>query len=127
MLKKAGVFIVGLLLAVFFLVGAEEEALEIYPLADSTLLLLNNTTDESIDYVAIRFSQAVTLENVFAIGGCDVIEVIDILSDVSVEGSASQAGFYWGIRFAEGSGLVPHGALQIYYTPGDAEIVFYEF
>jgi hypothetical protein len=126
MLRKVGILTIGLLLAVPFLVSSEE-ALEIYPLADSTLLLLNNTTEETIDYVAIRFDQAVTLGNVLAIGGGDILEVIDILANVTIEGSSSQAGFYWGIRFVEGGGLVPHGMLQIYFTPGDVAISFYAF
>ncbi|MCK4356612.1 hypothetical protein KAW44_05990 [Candidatus Bipolaricaulota bacterium] len=129
MSRKAtiGVLVGVLILALgaSFLSFSEEEGLRTYGADGASVLLITNTTDEISDYVVIMFDQVVTLEHVYAFGGGEIVEVKDLFAGVEIHGK-SKAGTYWGIRFEEGSGIVPGGTLQLYFAPADATVTYYQ-
>jgi len=116
-----GGFVLVLSLSLF---GFSGEPLRVYEAGGTSVIFIDNTTDRIVDYVTVKFDQAVTLDHIMVIGGGEVLKLTDILADVNIH-DVSQAGTYWGIALQEGSGIVPGGTLQIYVEPADATVTYY--
>jgi len=127
MSRKVGVLVGAVLLVVLGIsfLSCSEEALRVYQAGEWSVLLITNTTERTSNYVVIMFDQAVTLEHVYAFGGGETVELKDLLADVVSRDGESKAGTYWGIRFEKGSGLVPCGTLQVYFSPAGSTVMHY--